>query len=255
MIVAVSNQKGGVGKTTLTVHLAAYLAERGLQIVVVDADPQANATGWLLQEPSEESAMWEVLIARRPVEEVLKPAWWGVSLWPSSHQTGDAMITLTTLRRPFDTIAKALRELEARVENGILLIDMPPSKAAGFQETLFAADYMLIPTQVERMSLSGVQMMADTVYRIRQEYGAGPRLLGIVPNMVRAHTREHTEHLQDLVEVFGPLVWPAIPHSIRVSEAATYGGTVFKLAPNDPVTQAMRAVCERFVENALEGAR
>ena len=123
MIVAVSNQKGGVGKTTLTVHLAAYLAERGLQIVVVDADPQANATGWLLQEPSEESAMWEVLIARRPVEEVLKPAWWGVSLWPSSHQTGDAMITLTTLRRPFDTIAKALRELEARVENGILLID------------------------------------------------------------------------------------------------------------------------------------
>jgi len=252
-IVAVSNQKGGVGKTTLTVHLAAWLSTRNWRVVVVDVDPQANATNWLLDETPAQSGLWETLIVRREPMELLREAKWGVRVLPGGGDAGDAMITLTTLRRPFDTIAQTLQRLEVDAEADLVLIDMPPSKAAGFRETLFAADYMLVPTQVERMSLSGVQMMANTVYELRDEYGRGPRLLGIIPNMMRARTVDHGGHLQDLVEVFSSLVWPVIPQSIRISEACTYGSTVFDISPNDSSAEAFTAVCERFVEN-IEGA-
>lgn len=100
-IVAVSNQKGGIGKTTLTVHLAAWLSTRGWRVVVVVVvDPQANATNWLLDETPEQSGLRETLIVRREPMELLRDAKWGVRVLPGGSDAGDAMITLTTLRRP-----------------------------------------------------------------------------------------------------------------------------------------------------------
>lgn len=248
-IIAISNQKGGVGKTTLTVHLAAWLAAQGCRVLVADADPQANATAWLTDSRDCESAFWRLLIARSRAEEVLVTAKWGVGLLPGSDETGDAFITLAALHRPFDSIARMLEDAAQCLQPDFLLLDMPPSKAAGFRELLFAVDYLLVPTQVERLSLHGVQYMADTVAELQREQGRAPRLLGVVPNFVRARTIDHGDHLVDLVNSFGPLVWPAVPLSIRLSEAATYGAIVWERDEGCEAAKALAAVCERFAEN------
>jgi chromosome partitioning protein len=250
-IIAIANQKGGVGKTTLAVHLAYWLAQQGHRVIIVDADPQGNATAWAVDGDLSVDGMWRILVGREPVSAVVQPSKWeGVSILPGNATTGEAMTVLSTLRRPFDTVAKALRPLNAMAD--YVFIDMPPSRAAGFHETLFAADYLLVPTQLERLALQGVTLMADTVRLLAQEFDRAPALLGIVPNMVRKQTLEHQENLRILVEHFGQLVWPPIPLTVRLAEASAYGETIFDLEPNKSTAQSLAEIGQRIIEN-LEG--
>lgn len=249
-IVAVANQKGGVGKTTLSIHLAAYLANRGRRVIVVDSDPQANATSWAMDGQMEESGLYEVLIARQPLPRVLRPGKWGISLLPGSGETGDALNILKFTGKPFDTIARALQPLAYQAD--YVFIDMPPSRFVQFRQLLYAAHWLVVPTQLERLSLEGVTFMYRTVQELQEEYGNAPQLLAVVPNMTRHVTREHQEQMETLVKTFGPVVWPPIPQSVRVAEACAFGVTLFEHAPKEKVTEAMRRVGQRFWET-LEG--
>ena len=157
------------------------------------------------------------------------------------------MTALRALQRPFDTVAKALRPLDALAD--YVLIDMPPSRAAGFHEILFAADYMLIPTQLERLSIQGVGMMVQTAIAIGRDYGRAPVMLGIIPNMVRLHTREHIENLRELVETFNDAVWTPIPQAIRLTEVSSYSTTIFTAEPNNPAAVALTTIGERVLLN------
>jgi chromosome partitioning protein len=127
-----------------------------------------------------------------------------------------------------------------------VLIDMPPSRAAGFAEMLFAAEWVLVPTQLERLSMEGVGLMAETVGAMQRERGRGPRLLGVVPNMARM-VREHRVQLQQLVDAFGQAVWPPIPHSIQVAEASAYGDVLFDLAPSGKAAESMNVIVNRYL--------
>ena len=250
-IIAIANQKGGVGKTTLAVHLAYWLAQQGRKVIIVDADPQGNATSWVRDADMSVDGMWRTLIVREPVSKVVQPSKWeNVRIVPGNGTTGEAMIVLSTLQRPFDTVAKALRPLNAMAD--FVFIDMPPSRAAGFLETLFAADYLLVPTQLERLALQGVTLMADTVRLLNEEFDSAPALLGIVPNMVRMQTLEHRENLEALAENFGRLVWPPIPLTVRLAEASSYGETIFDLEPGNATSQALAGIGQRILDN-LEG--
>jgi len=235
-----------VGKTTLTVHLAVALARQRRRVVVVDADPQGNCSSWLLDAEPAESGLFELLVVGKSLGQIVVPSSrWGLGVVSGSGRTAEAMAFLSVTHRPFTFIAEALAPL-ARMTDFVLL-DMPPSRAAGFGELLYAADWVIVPTQLERLSLEGVSLMADTVARLREERAGGPRLLGVVPNMVR-YTKEHREQLVELVEIFEATVWPPLPLSVRVAEASAYGEVLFDAAPEEKVTKAMLEVLDRFVQ-------
>lgn len=248
-IIALANQKGGVGKTTLTIHLAAWLAERNRRVIVVDGDPQGNATSWLLDGDISDPGLFRLLVQKHKLGEVIRSVndrWKGIGLLPGNDETGDAMLFLSVTSKPFDTVARSLRPLGKVAD--YVLVDTPPSKAAGFRELLFAADWTLVPTQLERLSMEGVRFMAHTCLELQKREGRGPRLLGIVPNMVR-QTREHLTQLAELVKAFGPTVWPPVPQTIRIPEACAYGLTMFSSAPEEKATKAMGLVARRLLEN------
>ena len=194
--------------------------------------------------------MFELLVVGKPAGRgLIQPAGWDLQLLPGNHRTGEAFIFLAATQKPFETTAQALRPLADAAD--YVLIDMPPSRAAGFAETLFAADYAIVPTQLERLSLEGVVFMAETCQALAaRSKTRRPRLLGIVPNMTRSNTREHQDQMRDLIAAFGPTVWPPVPLSVRVAEAAALGQTVFDLADAGPVASALTLVGERVVSNA-----
>ncbi len=249
--IAIANQKGGVGKTTLAVHLAVHLAAQGRRVALVDCDPQGNASSWLLGGDTTQDGLFQLLLVGRPAVTLARDVpGWGFHLLPGNPRTGEAFVFLAATAKPFDAVAQLLRPLAAEVDT--LLLDTMPSKGAGFREVLFAADWVLVPTQLERLSLEGVAFLAQTCQELARERGRGPRLLGIVPNLVRRRTGEHQAQLAELVAAFGPAVWPPIPLSVRVAEACAYGTTVFAHAPRDPAAVALRLIGQRLIEN-LEG--
>jgi len=244
-IVAIANQKGGVGKTTIAVHLAVGMARLGKRVILVDADPQGNATSWLM-DGVHDGGMYRLLVLRdAPVKLVQGLRGWGIGLLPGNYETGQALAMLGAVAR-LGEIPSRIRPLADVAD--LVLVDMPPSRMAGFNELLLSADWVVVPTQLERLSMEGVGLMAQAV----SELGERPRLMGIIPNMTRRATKEHQAQMESLVEAFGGAVWPPLPLTIRVTEAVTFGTTVFDLCPNDDITIAMNAVVDRM-EKILNG--
>lgn len=238
-LVAIANQKGGVGKTTLAVHLAVGAAQSGLRTILVDADPQGNLTNWLIDESAAD--LYRLLvIGDQPLRAVRPVQRFGCGLVGGGWETGKALTMLASVGE-LQTIPQRLTGLASVAD--LVLMDMPPSRLPGFEEMLSAARWVIVPTTLERMSVEGVILMAQTI----QALGSDLRLMGVVPNMTRARTREHQAQMEDLVAAFGSTVWPPLPLTIRMTEANSYGTTIFDLCPGETVTQAMRAVVRRML--------
>jgi chromosome partitioning protein len=246
-IIAICNQKGGVGKTTLTMHLAVAAARAGRRVCCVDSDSQGNLSSWLTDAEAGLSGIFDLLVVGKSLGQVVRHLKrWHLGLLPGDARTAEAMIFLGATAKPFGTIAAALAPLATMFD--LVLVDMPPSRAAGFAELLYGCDSIVVPTRLERLSLEGVALMANTIQHIEEEHGRGPQLLGIVPNSVKVRTKEHQFQMGALVDAFGPSVWPPVPASIRVPETCSLGKVLFDAAPNDSVTLALAKVAQRFLE-------
>ncbi len=249
MIVCIANQKGGVGKTTLTVHLGAYLSHHGQRVTVIDADPQGNATQWIVPTGAPFNGLAQALLPPHPViTSLLMPisGEWNLDLCPGGPDTADTLIYLSAAHKPFVTISDTLQPL--RDTDMIVLIDMPPSRAAGFKELLFASDYLIVPTQLERASLVGVSLTHQTTLEIQAKHGHAPQLLAIIPNMAK-HRIEHHNRLDELTNAFGSVVWPPVPDAIAVAEANGFSEPLFTYDPRAKVTLAMITIGQRFMQN------
>ncbi len=241
---AFANQKGGVGKTTTVINIAAVLAELGYRVLVVDIDPQCNGTTSLgFDARSLPLSIYDVLLGQHQAEEaVIATKWDGLFLLPRVPALAGGVVGLNTL--PARERALQLRyKLENLIDYDYLLIDSPPSLGVLTVNALTAADGVIVPVQCEYLALEGLVQLVYTISLVQK--GLNPNLLikGVVMTMYDARTTLSKQVVQEVRNYFPERVYESIiPRSVRLSEAPSYGEPAIFYAPRSSGSRAYRKV-------------
>jgi chromosome partitioning protein len=242
-VMVVANQKGGVGKTTTAVNMAAALAQQGLRVLVLDLDPQGNAsTALSVEHPRGTASTYDALVDGRPLSEVVvaSPAIEGLFVVPATIDLAGAEIELVSMVARENRLRKALHahpwvygEGDDRFD--YVLIDCPPSLGLLTLNALVAGDEMLIPIQAEYYALEGLGQLMETVEMVKEHLNPRLRVTTIVLTMYDARTRLSAGVADEVRTHFSTQVLStAIPRSVRISEAPSYGQTVMTYDPGSP---------------------
>lgn len=224
-VIAVLNQKGGVGKTTTAMNLAAYLAKMGRQVLVVDLDPQGNATsGFGTDKTALDTTMYDVLFGKAQVYSAIKETnIGGLYLLPTNAQLAAAEVDLAGETKREYKLKNALNSLTY----DYILIDCPPALGLLSINALTAANSVLIPVQAEYYALEGLGQLLEIIQRVR--LGLNPRLeiLGVVLTMYDSRTSLSDQVMKEVQKHFGEkMLNTVIPRNIRLAEAPSYGKTI-----------------------------
>lgn len=226
-IIAITNQKGGVGKTTTCVNLASALSEAGKRVLVVDMDPQGNATmGCGVDKRELELSSLDVLLGEASVDEAkVTPEGQQFDLLPANADLTAAEVALMKLEARERRLSRALAPVQARYD--YVLIDCPPSLNMLTVNALAAANGVLIPMQCEYYALEGLSALLDTIRRIQETVNPALVVEGVLRTMYDVRNNLSNEVSSQLVEHFGDKVYRTIvPRNIRVAEAPSYGQSV-----------------------------
>lgn len=247
-VIAVVNQKGGVGKTTTALNLGAALAELGVQVLIVDADPQSNSTSGLGLDPSRpRPTVYHLLAGEAAVDEVaIRTAVAGLWLVPSQVALAGAEVELATQAEREHRLRRALADLRGGF--GYVLIDCPPSLGLLTLNALAAASETLVPVQCEFFALEGLAHLLYTHQLVRVSLNPGLKLGGILLTQFDARTALAWEVLAELRRAYpDKLFQTLIPRNVRVSEAAGHGLPVTVYDPTCRGAQAYRALAEEVM--------
>jgi len=252
-IIAVANQKGGVGKTTTTVNLGACLAELGYRTLVVDLDPQGNATTGLgIDNRSVGSSMYDVVMREEPLENCIEPsAVKNLFVAPASLDLAGAEIELV----PAFSRENRLRRAVHRVidDYDYVLIDCPPSLGLLTVNGLSAADEVLVPIQCEYYALEGLGQLLRNVDLVKRNLNPGLEVSTIVCVMYDARTKLAEQVVTEVREHFGDKVCrTVVPRSVRLSEAPSYGQPIITFDPSSRGATAYRNVAKEISGGAVE---
>lgn len=222
--IAVTNQKGGVGKTTSAVNIAYYLAKSGSRVLLVDLDPQGNATSGLGIDKQElETTMGEVLLQTATIEKaILKTEHKNLSLAPTTSHLANVEVELAGGERKFTRLKAALEPVADSYD--IVIIDSPPSLSLLTVNGLIAAKYVLLPVQAEFYALEGLGQLLETMKLVRKGMNPSLELLGVLPTMMDTRTTLSNQVHDEIKKHFDEKVFKTtIPRNIRLAEAPSHG--------------------------------
>lgn len=246
IILSVANQKGGVGKTTTSINLAAALAERGAKVLLVDLDPQGNASTGLGLPPSQRvKTTYDILIEEVPlVEAVVATEFEGLFICPSSADLSSADIQLMANEKRSFLLHDSLRDPRMDVHGfDFVLIDCPPSLSLLTVNALVASHSVLVPLQAEFFALEGLSQLMLTIREVRRSANPGLRIEGVVLTMVDSRNRLSQQVETDARQTLGELVFnTTIPRNVRLSEAPSYSQPVLAYDTASKGAEAYRAL-------------
>ncbi len=248
-ILAIINQKGGVGKSTTAVNLAAALGAAGKEVLLVDLDPQGNATsGYGIDKRDIDQCVYNVLLGETPVEDViLAQVGSGVDVLPSTISLAGAEVELVNEMARENRLKTALGSLRGRYD--YILIDCPPSLGLLTINALVAADKLLIPIQCEFYALEGVTKLLDSMKRVKSVLNPSLDIYGIVLTMYDARTNLSKQVVDEVRSFFGDTVFETvIPRTVKLSEAPSYGQPILDYAPENKGSEAYNELAQEVIQ-------
>lgn len=226
-IIAILNQKGGVGKTTTAINISAYLAKQGKSVLLVDADPQGNATSGLgLEKESYKYTTYDMLVHNVVLESVIQPTSIpGLFVVPANSNLAASEIELGNIPRREYMLEKSI----GSAPQDYVIIDCPPALGLLTVNALTAAASVLIPVQAEYYALEGLSQLLSVVQRVRQSTNPNLEVLGVVVTMYDKRTALADQVLSEINKHFGEKVFKTIvPRNVRLAEAPSFGKTIFE---------------------------
>ena len=256
-LIAIANQKGGVGKTTTAVNLSACLAASGWRMLLIDLDPQANATSSLGLEGIEGGSLYLPLIGEVALaEQVLPTRLDNLFIIPADLDLAGAEIEVARLDNHLGRLREVLTPLIEDAPFDFIVLDCPPSLGILMTNGLAAADELLVPIQCEYFALEGLSKIVQVIEHIR-ESGMNKSLAigGIVMTMFDSRTNLSQQVAGEVRKHFEPLTYQtAIPRSVRLGEAPSFGKTILEYDPNGSAAAAYRRLAEEFVQRQRQNA-
>jgi chromosome partitioning protein len=252
-IISIFNQKGGVGKTTTTINLAAYIASMGKKVLTVDIDPQGNTSSGLgIDKDKLEYSMYDVIMGMSPTKVIIKTPVENLDLLPSRVELAGAEIELTAKMNREGKVKNALYEVKD--EYDYIFIDCPPSLGLLTINALTASDSVVIPIQCEFYALEGVQQLMSTIQLIKKNLNPSLDIQGVVMSMFDGRTRLSIEVVEEVKKYFkGKVYTSIIPRNVKLAEAPSYGLPIMLYDKSCKGAEAYMELAQEFIEYDNDG--
>lgn len=257
-IVAIANQKGGVGKTTTALNMSACLAARGARVLLIDLDPQANATSGLGIAQEDGGSLYPCLIGQmNPTDVIRSTRLPNLSIIRSHQELAGCEVELAQTGHHLTRLRDVLHPLRFSGHFDYAILDCPPSLGVLMTGALASADELLVPIQCEYFGLEGLSKIVQIVQQIRDS-GANPALVleGIVMTMFDSRMNLSQQVVTDVRNYFSEVVYETIiPRTIRLGEAPSFGKSIIEYEPNGRGAQAYNALAEEFLARHATAAQ
>lgn len=236
-VIAIANQKGGVGKTTTSINLSACVAEKGKKVLLIDIDPQGNATSGLSINNHNEKSVYDVLIDDIKIEDAIKPTMVkNLHICASNIDLAGAEIELVSLVSRENRLKNAIGRMETKYD--YVFIDCPPSLGLITLNAFTAADSVIVPIQCEYYALEGLGQLVNSIKLVKKHLNPDLEIEGVLLTMYDSRTRLSSQVAEEVSKYFGERVFETvIPRNIRLSEAPSHG---LPISMYDPLSKGAR---------------